>query len=181
MDLSEFKVVLIHGNGGGVSTDHWFPQLKKNLEEFGFKVDARNFPDNEVAHESIWLPFIKNEIKTDENTILIGHSSGAVASMRYAEKNKIYGSILVGCNYTDLGDSSEKESGYYNHPWDWNSIKNNQKWIMQFASSDDPYIPIEQPRFIHKHLNSDYYEFSNKGHFQTKDFPELIEAIKLMF
>jgi len=181
MDLSKYKIVLIHGNGGGISTDHWFPSVKKSLEDIGFNVIARDFPDNQIAHESIWLSFLKNEITTDENTILIGHSSGAVASMRFAENNKILGSILVGCNYTDLGDAIEKESGYYNHPWNWQQIKNNQNWIIQFASTDDPYIPIEEPRFISQQLNSEYHEFKDKGHFCISEFPELITEIKKKF
>ena len=31
---------------------------------------------------SIWLPYMKDELKVDENTIIIGHSSGAVAAIR---------------------------------------------------------------------------------------------------
>ena len=123
------------------------------------------------------MPFIK-ELGADENTILVGHSSGAVAAMRYAEKNKILGSILVGVCYTDLGEESERVSGYFDHPWDWGSIKNNQKWIVQFASTDDPYIPIEEARYVHEHLQTDYREHTDRGHFMDLEFPELITAIK---
>lgn len=122
--------------------------------------------------------FFENELKADEKTILIGHSSGAVASLRYAQQNKIFGSVLAGVNYTDLGDETEKESGYYNHPWDWEKIKANQNWIVQFASTDDPYIPIAEPRFIHEKLNTEYYEFTDKDHFMIPEFSEVIEVLK---
>lgn len=176
--MNNFRVVLIHGNGGGKATDWWFPQVKNFLEGSGIEVVARDFLDNQAAHESIWLPFLKDEIKADEKTILIGHSSGAVASMRYAEQNKIFGSVLVGACYTDTNDETEKESGYYNHPWDFEKIKSNQNWIVQFASTDDPYIPISEPRYIHEKLNTDYYEYADKGHFMITDFPEVIEVLK---
>jgi len=68
--------------------------------------------------------------------------------MRFAETNKILGSILVGACYTDLGDEGEKASGYYSRPWEWDAIKGNQRWIVQFASIDDPYIPIKEARYI---------------------------------
>lgn len=178
MDRSKLKIVLIHGNGGGTSADHWFPQLTKLLRDLGLNVVAKDFPDNQVAHDSIWLPYLKNEIKADENTIIIGHSSGGVAEMRFAEENKIYGSVLVGVNYTDLGDATEKESGYYSRPWNWEKIKANQNWIVQFASKDDPYIPISEPRFIHEKLSSEYYEFNDRGHFMVTDFPEIFEVLK---
>lgn len=181
MNMSELHVVFIHGNGGGTSVDYWFPQVKNVLEELGITYVARDFPDNQVAHESIWIPFLKNEIGCNEHTVIIGHSSGAVAAMRYAESNIIYGSVLVGCNYTDLGDDTEKESGYYSRPWNWNAIKSNQHWILQFASTDDPYIPISEPRFIHQPLDSEYYEYSDKGHFMIFEFPELIKILRKKF
>jgi predicted alpha/beta hydrolase family esterase len=175
---TDLKIILIHGNGGGLATDHWFPSTKTALEALGFEVIAKDFPDNQVAHENVWIPFIKDTLKADEKTILIGHSSGAVASLRYAEKYPILGSVLVGVNYTDLGDATEKESGYYNHPWNWRSIENNQKWILQFASTDDPYIPIAEPRFIHEQLNTEYHEYTDKGHFMIPEFPDLITILK---
>jgi predicted alpha/beta hydrolase family esterase len=45
--------------------------------------------DPYVAKKEIWLSQMKNEFECDENTLLIGHSSGAEAAMRYAEDNKV--------------------------------------------------------------------------------------------
>lgn len=36
-----------------------------------------------TARESIWLPFMEKELRCDEGTVIIGHSSGAAAAMRY--------------------------------------------------------------------------------------------------
>ena len=178
----KIKVIIIPGNGGGTPQDNWFPYVKNKLEKLGLIVIAKEFPDPILAREIYWLPFLK-ELGADENTILIGHSSGAVAAMRFAEKNKILGSILVGVNHTDLGLEEEKKSGYYNRPWEWEKIKNNQKWTIQFASTDDPFIPIEEARHINKHLNTEYYEYTNEGHFghgnkPKREFPEIVKIIK---
>src|SRR3989344_1088659 len=175
------KAIFIPGNGGGTPRDNWFPYLKTELEKLDVEVIDKDFPDSELAREKFWIPFL-HELGADENTILIGHSSGAVASMRYAENNKILGSAPIGACYTDLGDENEKLSGYYNRPWDWEKIKSNQKWIVQFASTDDPWIPVEEARFIYEKLNTDYHEFTDQGHFGgdyfKETFPELLEAIK---
>lgn len=181
--MKKHKIIIIHGNSGSTGQDHWFPYVKEKLEQLGLEVISETMPDNYAAKESVWLPFIKNNLKADENTILIGHSSGAVATMRYAEQNKIYGSILVGVCYTDLGNDNEKASGYYNHPWYWDKIKANQNWIVQFSSTDDPYIPIEEARFIHEHLDSEYHEATNEGHYGSSrqekyEFPELVDIIR---
>ena len=170
------KIILIHGNGGATGKDHWFPWLTKELSDRGFNVLAPDFPDAQLARSSIWLPFIK-KLGANEQTILVGHSSGAVPSTRYCETHKILGSVLIGADYSDLGDETEKASGYYDSPWGWSAIKKNQQWIIQFASTDDPYIPISQPRFIHKKLDTDYHEFTNRGHFMIPQFPELRDTL----
>jgi predicted alpha/beta hydrolase family esterase len=171
------KVILIHGNGGSNSNSVWLPYAERELSALGLEVINRSFPDPDKARSSIWLPFIE-ELGADEQTILIGHSSGAVAAMRYAESHSILGSVLVSACYTDLGEASERVSGYYDAPWDWAAIKSNQRWILQFASPDDPYIPVTEPRFIQKQLGSKYFELPGRGHFQDATLPELIKAVR---
>lgn len=182
--MQKVKVILIPGNGSPTMEDHWFPYVRKELAKLGLlglEVIAKNFPDPELAREKYWIPFIES-LNPDENTILIGHSSGTAAAMRYAENNKILGSVLVGAYYTDLGDENEIIAGYCNRPWNWQAIKNNQKWIVQFGSSDDPAIPITEQREVHKLLDTEYYEFKDRGHFLASEgqttFPEIISIIK---
>lgn len=183
MTKSKIKVIFIPGNGGGDVNDPngWFPYVKRELEKLGLEVVSENFPDPIKAREKYWLPFI-TKLGADENTILIGHSSGAVAALRYAEKHQILGSVLVSACFTDLDLESEKISGYYDHSWDWEKIKQNQSWIIQFHSTDDPFIPIEEARFIHQKTNSDYFEFTDQQHFgypnPKGEFPEIVEEIK---
>lgn len=175
------RAILIHGNGNSKPTDNWLPYLKKELEKLGLKVDAPQFPDTDLARSSYWLPFLENQLKPDENTIIVGHSSGAIAAMRYAETHKILGSALIGAYATDLGIQSEKLSGYFDTPWNWKEIRKNQQWIIQFAGTNDPWIPLKEAHIIRDHLHPDYYE-SDQGHFggdyYKETFPELLEAIK---
>ncbi len=179
--MKQIKAIFIHGNGGGTAKDNWFPYVKERLEKLGVQVIARAFPDPVLARAKYWLPFIK-KLGADENTIIIGHSSGAIAALRFAENNMILGSVLVGGYYTDLGLDDEKQSGYFDAPWDWEKIKNNQKWIIQFNSKDDPWIPIEEARFIHQKLDTEYYEYEHEGHFGADkyypEFPKLVEVAK---
>ena len=174
------KAIIIRGNGDTNPEENWFPWLKGELEKMAIQTTNVKFPDPMLARAEFWLPFIK-KLGADENTILIGHSSGAVAAMRFAENNKILGSVLVGACYTDLGSENEKKSGYYDHPWNWKAIRENQHWMIQFASIDDPYIPIKEARFIHDQLQTDYREYTNEGHFgadrNKREFPEIVEAI----
>ena len=68
----------------------------------GLSCTLRNMPDPVTARRSIWLPFMKTELGVDEDTVIIGHSSGACAAVRFAEENKVAGIVLVGA-YTSGG------------------------------------------------------------------------------
>jgi predicted alpha/beta hydrolase family esterase len=176
------KVIFVPGNGGGGPNDNWFPYLKKKLEQLGICVIASEFPDNVLARESFWIPFLKDTLQADDQTVIVGHSSGAIAAMRFAEISCLLGSVIVGAYHTDLGMHTEKQSGYFNRPWNWEAIQKNQRWIIQFASEDDPWIPIEEARFVHEHLQTEYYEYKDQGHFggdyNKIIFPELLHALK---
>jgi uncharacterized protein len=173
------RVVLLPGNGGAkIETDNWYAWVRDELRKLDFEVIATDMPDPVIAHMNIWLPFIKNELKADEKTIVIGHSTGGVAALRYLENNRLFGAIITGVNHTDLGYHEEKEAGYYDAPWEWNAIKKNAGFIEQFASTDDPYIAISEPRLIHEKLQTNYHEYSNRGHFMSPTFPEVVEAVR---
>lgn len=172
------KAILIHGNGGCTAGDIWLPWLERELTTLGVEVVNQTFPDNIKARAKYWLPHI-DALGADARTILIGHSSGAVAAMRFAETHQVLGSVLVGVCHTDLGDSFEAASGYYAAPWQWQRIRENQQWIAIYSSTDDPHIPIAEPRFVAAQLRCSYFEFIDRGHFSgARQFPEIIDLVK---
>ena len=174
------RILLIHGNGGSTAADIWLPYVERELSALGHVVINRTFPDNVKARAQYWLPFIE-ELGADEHTILIGHSSGAVAAMRYAETHRLLGSVLVGVCHTDLGDAGEAASGYYRTPWDWPRIRENQQWIGIFHSTDDPHIPAAEPRYVAAQLKCSYFEFTDRGHFvDSREFPEVVSFVDRM-
>lgn len=173
------RIIFIHGNG----TTHWsyaFSKwLKNELESLGYETFFETFPDSVIARAEYWLPFLKDHIKAEENDVIVGWSSGAVATMRYAEENKIKGSVLISPSYTDLGDQMEKQSGYFDVPWDWEKIKSNQENIALFYGDDDPFIPQEQFEFIASKLNPEVYKIHEGKHFiEYSEFPQVLDYIK---
>jgi pimeloyl-ACP methyl ester carboxylesterase len=84
------------------------------------------------------------------HVVLVGHSSGAQAALRYAEKYAVDGIVLVSAAYSDLGDAHERASGYYpqqqknvkgeKNPYLFDEMKKNCPLWHQFHSDDDPFI-----------------------------------------
>lgn len=171
------KIILIHGNGGCTAGDYWLPWVERELAGDGLTVINRTFPDNVKARASFWLPFLE-ELGADEHTILIGHSSGALAAMRYAEDHRLLGSVLVGVCHTDLGDSFEAASGYFATPWRWEQIRANQSWTAVLHSTDDPHIPVAEARFVAARLRCSYFEFTDRGHFVGATLPEVTAFVR---
>ena len=66
---------------------------------------------------------------------------------------KVDGAFLVSGCVTDLGEASERVSGYYptqpdgsSRPWRWDRMRENAGRIVHIGSSDDCFIPVEQGR-----------------------------------
>ncbi|KIZ05968.1 retinoblastoma binding protein 9 [Monoraphidium neglectum] len=178
---SAVRVVIVPGMGA-VSVDHvfWYSSLKQRLNtDFpGINVVLRNMPDPFMAPASTWLPFLEDTLRVGPDTIVVGHSSGALAAMRYAETHRVAGLILVAAYSNDLGNSHEARSGYFDTPWDWAAIRANAGFIIQLGSRDDLLVPFAAQQEAADALGSTFYRFDDKGHFLSTSQPELVDIVE---
>lgn len=170
--MKKIKVIILPQIGCNPQTDYWYVWLQKKLHKLGLQV---------VIQDLTYLNGQPPEVNKD--SIVIGHSAGGVAGLRYVEKNIVFGLVIISVSHTPLGSIDRLHSGYYNKPWSWDAINKHTNWIVQFASQDDTLVNIEEPRFIHTQLNSEYHEYIDRGHFgseyrKEETFPELVEVIK---
>lgn len=189
------RVVILPGNGcKNVHRSNWYGWLYNELNSTKYiphllsEVVLENMPDPDQAKEKIWLPFVLNDLQVNQHlthTILIGHSSGAQAILRLLENDKyklhndgqLLGVILVSACHTDLGCANETISGYYNREWLWSRIAQHAQWIVQYHSTDDPFIPIEEARHVAQNIKSEYIEHTKRGHYLSRTFPDLVEKL----
>ena len=124
----------------------------------------------ETAKRCVWIPFIE-ALGADEDTLPVGHSSGAMAALRYAETHKLRAMVLVSATFTDLGDAGERTSGYYPqgdpNPYLFDAMKTNCSEIHQFHSDNDPFIPVAEAERIRAGpgLSDTYYLLRGRSHF----------------
>ena len=179
--ISAMKVFIIPGNGSGdVTRCNWYPWAQNKIQSLeGIQSCVlQNMPDPLEAKRSVWLPFMEQELNIGAEDIIIGHSSGAVAAIRYAETHKVAGLVLVSAYSSHLGDQLEKASGYFDGDWLYEDVIRNCRHIIQFGSTDDPFLPWDSQKEIADGLKADLRKYDDKGHFQNSVFPELISAIK---
>ena len=179
---SGVRFIIAPGNGGcGAHTKetNWYGWLDGELKVRGHESLCVNWPDPYTCHQSNWIPFARDELKADENTVVVGHSTGALLAMRLLETHKIKGAILVSAAHTDMGDPSERASGYFDEPWNFAAMTPNATFIHQFHSADDNLIPVAEARFVADNLAGDnftYQELNGFSHFFSP-FQPLLDAI----
>lgn len=188
-------VIVCPGNGcTDVRSSNWYGQLYDCLSERGITCLCENFPDPLHARRKKWVLFIRSLVEKyaagqEENVVLVGHSSGAQAALRYAELYPLHGSVLVSATYSDLGDAHERASGYYpqrvgdgdtkeSNPYKFSEMKKNCKIWHQFHSDDDPFIPVKEALAIKEGLgiSETFYLLSGRSHFFEFQ-PELLETV----
>jgi len=171
-DRELLKVIIVPGNGcNNVRASNWYGTMECTLQAKKIGVAMQNMPDPLYARENRWIPFIVNKLAGGEENlkrcIVVGHSSGAVAAMRLAERYKVGGIILIGAYASHLNNATEKKSGYFDRAWNWEAQRENTGFIVQFASTDDPFLPIKEQKKVKKGLKDacEYIQLDHKSHF----------------
>ena len=116
------RFIISPGNGGcgaDIKSCNWYGWLDEELKKKGHESVCVNWPDPYTCHQSNWVPFARDDLKADENTVVIGHSTGALLVMRLLETVRLHGAILVSAAHTDLGDEGERASGFFDEEWNW--------------------------------------------------------------
>ena len=172
------KVILIPGmKCTPIAESNWYSWFASEMRARNLECPLLEYPDAHKCRESIWVPHVKSLITDINKTILVGHSSGAACCMRLLEQIEPLGTILVAAAYTDFGDAGERESEYFNRPWDWDTIKKRRNVIM-YHSRDDPLIPVVEARYIKEKLGDgiDYREMKKMSHFFRK-WDDILTAV----
>lgn len=169
------NALIMHGTGGS-SQENWFPWLHRKLENLAYKVWTPDLPDAHRPNPKKYKQHIltwKNFSFTKE-TIIIGHSSGAVATLSLLqalpEKTKIKACYLVGAFKDNLGLDIASE--LFSEPFDFEKIKIKSRLWYVIHSDDDPYVPLEHAQYLHQHIGGDLIVLAGQKHFSVSTFGE---------
>ena len=179
------KAFIFHGTGAS-KDDHWFPWLEEKLEDKRIEVCRPEFPTPEDQELEKWLNVLdQQEMQIDQDTVLIGHSLGAVFILNILNRRdlNIEAAYLVSAWTGLLPDEqfNEWNSTFQDQDFDFEKISNSIGKIHQFHSKDDPYVPVEMAEELSENLDSTLHLKKDSGHFNTNsgyiEFPELWNLI----
>jgi leucyl-tRNA synthetase len=138
--------VLLHGFTA-TPKDDFHPWLKRELESRGYHVTAPELPNTENPTIPEQIEYVLKNIKFDSNTVLLGHSLGAVVAMKVVEqlKQPIRKLVLAG---GFMKPKFKDHSRPFEVGFDWRfdvlKIKNNAKEIRILHALNDSAVPRER-------------------------------------
>lgn len=181
------KFLILHGTAA-TPNDNWFMWLKGKLIGEGNDVWLPQLPDAGKPNTKTYNDFIfaNKEFTIDSDTILIGHSSGAVEILSLLQHLPggvtVKAAVLISAFKNDLTWGSL--TGLFQEAFDFKLIKSRSNQFVFIHSNNDPYVPLEQAKYLSAELGGKLMLFEGQGHFNTekspdyKQFPELLKIIE---
>lgn len=182
------NALILHGTKN-TPNSNWQPWLKNELENLGYSVWIPQLPESDKPNIDKYNELLLNsEFNYNSQTILIGHSSGAVAILGLLQslpENTIVNSCyLIGSFKNNSFLNWDALDGLFLKPFDFESIKSKSKKFIFIHSDNDPYCPLEHAEFLNNQLNGQLIILPGQKHFSInttgekyKEFPELLELI----
>lgn len=151
------KFIIIHGTKGSPESN-WFPWLKSELRALDHEVIVPQFPTPVgQSLDSWWQHFEKYVGQLDDNTVLVGHSIGAVFVLRVLEQvqAKIAAAALVAPFIGALGltEYDQLNSSFVAAPFNWSEICQRAEQFLVYFGEEDPYVPQNQSLCVAENLS----------------------------
>jgi predicted alpha/beta hydrolase family esterase len=183
------RAIILHGTGGSPESN-WFRWLEAELKRRGYEIwlPALPHPEHPSLRENVdyvreHLPF-----PIDDQTLLIGHSSGAILALIIAQElaEPAFGIVAVSVfrNAPSKATDWKANSRLFDVEFDFEAIKTHAGKLLFVHSDNDPYVPLEQARSVADGCQAELVVMSGQGHFNLeqseayREFPKLVELLE---
>ncbi len=178
------RAFIIHGYLG-YAAEAWQPWLKVELEKRGYLVALPEMPHADRPTIPEWIEFISKLVgRPDDRTVMIGHSLGGQAVLRYLESlagngQSVGKTILIASNFpTGMSTkaANERTGGDRTlQPWltiavDPEKVRKASGPCTVILSDNDPIIPLEEAKAsFQANLGARIIVEHGKGHMNEDD------------
>lgn len=181
------NAIICHGTGSEPES-FWFPSIKHFLEKNGYQVWVPQLPGADLPDLNKWLPFVLNNGQINEETVLIGHSSGSPLILSILEniKMRVRQAIFVS-GYARPKGKDKKPEPILQNQYDWEKIRGNVDDIVFINSNNDPWgCNHEEGLFMWSNLGGILILRDGEGHIGSdffnqpyKEFPFLEKILTI--
>jgi len=178
------NALILHGTNG-TPQHNWFPWLQQELEARNYRVWVPELPGADKPNIERYNAFIFPQWTFNDESVLVGHSSGAVALLgilRALPKSTVISRAILVAGFVDnLGREDLDE--LFIEPFSWKQIRQKVRDIILFHSDNDPYVPIPHGEKLRDYLGANLILMKGQGHFNAssdpkyRTFPALLEKI----
>lgn len=188
MEVTSKRAFLLHGTDGSPEYN-WFPWLKNKLESVDYEVWVPSLPENHTPNKETYNRFLKSTDWPFEDSLLIGHSSGATTALNLLSSDwfpRVSKTILVGTflNERLLSDVDWYESGQFDElfqadGYDVGLLKEKSGSFVFLHGSNDPYCSIDDATMLADRVGGEMVVIQDGLHLSSnrKDLPEIIPFI----
>jgi leucyl-tRNA synthetase len=173
----KYKYVILHGYKGSPEGPRW-QWVKKELEAMGHEVIVPALPHSDHPLEDEQVATALTATQYDENTVLVGHSLGAVVALKVAEKlKKPIARLVLIAGFADRNFKDKKRG--FEEAWNWNfdakKIQKNAPSITVLHDPRDYAVSDAQVEALAKMLDvSITIGASNEPHFVGDKEPDVL-------
>jgi predicted alpha/beta hydrolase family esterase len=176
------KVLLIHGYGG-IPNGGWRPWLMRELatSDIGTFCMALGMPSPNKPKAEEWVAEIARQVieNPKDKFILVGHSLGVTAIMRFLQDHKPKN--IIGCVFVSGPYKNDKKDlkDFFSESWNFKDIKKFARKIVVIHGEDDRSVKFEQAEFLASNLECELVKVKKGGHLNIESgFDKLPQALK---
>lgn len=181
------NAAMFHGSGETPSS-FWYPSVKRLLESQGYVVWSPQLPEPkpDTAELSIQLPYVLENGKFSEDTVIVSHSAGCPLALSVLENIdvRVKRAILVAGFARPL---NEYPNLILQETYDWEKIRRGVGDIYFINSDDDPWgCDGKEGEYMFQRLGGTLIVRHGEGHMGSRkygqpyrDFPLLERLLTL--
>jgi predicted alpha/beta hydrolase family esterase len=179
--------LVVHGSYGSPS-ENWFPWLKTECEKDRHQVVVPQFPTPHHQTLEAWEAVAAQALHSwdPRETVLVGHSTGALLVLRLAEKAPLpYRAVFSVCPFASPLGSPQFDplnESFIRRPFDWARVKAGASQITCFAGDNDPYVPLSYSKDVAREADAVMVVIEKGGHLNAesgyRQFPQLLDLIR---
>lgn len=179
--------IILHGTLGSPG-GNWFRWLKEELEQRGLTVWLPQLLQAEQPSLRKWQRFIQEQcpFPINEETLIVGHSSGAILALVLAQSNmEKIGAIVDVSVFHDNALQWQPNSQLFDVQFDWTAIQEGVSELLFIHSDNDPYVPLDQAQYVANKTGGEMIVIPGEGHFNLErsdeytQFPKLLEILEV--